>query len=112
MKIIKKHAIYNNLNLANLARKCKLKIKVKENKEDEDNSELNEETLDSVEEEPKANNLLKARGEQTKSHILRHTTSIEHSTSFESALLQPLMNNDLKLTEEDSLSDQERNNQQ
>ena len=39
MNIIKKHAIYNNLNLANLARKCKLKIKVKENKEDEDKSD-------------------------------------------------------------------------
>ena len=51
MKIIKKHAIYNNLNLANLARKCKLKIKVKEDKEDEDKSvNLTKESLDSFKE--------------------------------------------------------------
>ena len=45
MKIIKKHAIYNNLNLANLARKCKLKIKVKENKDDDEKSDDNREKI-------------------------------------------------------------------
>ena len=59
----------------------KLKIKGKEHKEDEDKSvNLTKESLDSFKEEPKVNNLLK-------SSILRHTTAIEPSPSFNIALL-------------------------